>query len=326
MDKFLFVLLGVVAVLALLLFVALPAFIYSKICGRRQDRNPLLTYFSPEAFGLNAEPFPVAYKGEELYGALYYTRPLAECGRLVIFAHGLGPGHCAYTTEIVYFCNCGYAVLAYDGYGCDRSPGKSIGHFGSGIQAVVAAYAAADSDERLKGMKKILVGHSLGGYSVLCASEEIAADGVVAISAPDKPNKIGGSRLIGLMLQPMLSLLSFIAGGGKAQKSAVKAAEKCGAPTLLVWGERDPIVEKRNSAAALAEGAQLVKLILPDKRHNPYNTVAAEDKLSELNAALSANEGGPNTKREFFENFDFSAATEEDGEVMERIRAFIDGI
>ena len=61
------------------------------------------------------------------------------------------------------------------------------------------------------------------------------------------------------------------------------------------------------------------------KAHNPYVTVEAETKLAELNAALfRAKKMTEEEKKEFFDKFDYSAATREDNAVMDVIKEFLE--
>jgi pimeloyl-ACP methyl ester carboxylesterase len=237
----------------------------------------------------------------------------------------MGAGHCAYTTEIAYYCNKGYVVLAYDNYGCDRSEGKNIRSFYAGAECVIAAYIAAKKDERLKDKPTFLVGHSWGAYSVLCASEKINVDGVVAFSPFAVPSKIcrrllkgNLNSLVVAIISPMLWLIHMIYGN----KNAAKAIVKSTTPAMIIWGEKDVAVDEKNSVAAIVDGQNITKVILPDKGHNPYNTVAAESKLAELVSAI----GNKETSDDFFKNFDFSAATQEDEVVMQKTVDFIEGI
>lgn len=325
------IILAVCAVITLLVIVfVVPAVAaYSTLYGARQDRNPKYKYFTPQEFGLTVEELPVNYRGVELYGAIYAAKPLKECKKLIIFSHGMGAGHCAYTTEIDYYAKKGYAVLAYDNYGCDRSPGKKILGFYAGAEAVIAAYIAAKSDERLKDMPVYLVGHSWGGYSVLCAAEKIAVNGVVAFSAFNSPARVLSdvakkmSKAVALMLAPATLIFRLIKWGANRNKKSVKCIEKSGIPALLIWGKDDVMVFKHNSAACLASGGNITSLTV-DGGHNPYNTLAAQIKLAEL---IGAHDFKSTEEEEnYYSSFDWAAATEENEEIMQKTVDFIESL
>lgn len=287
------------------------------VFGKRCDKNPNLKYFSAEDFALFAEK--VCLDGG-LNGFLYFKDGNKESERLIIFCHGMGAGQVAYTTEIAYFCNVG-TVLAVDNRGCNFSEGKNMKGFYSGAEAAIAA---VDYAKKLRYKKIYLVGHSWGGYSALCASYKRKVDGVVAISAPRTPSKtmVDGaspviSRPIAEVLRPFWYILNFFKYGKKGNSNSARCAMKNNTPTLLIHGENDKVVTRKNSAFFNAEGANIQKYLAAGKAHNPYNTEKAEILLAKLSSSLK---DGTYEK----DKFDFKGATEEDEEVMRRITEFIE--
>ena len=287
------------------------------VFGKRCDKNPLVKYFTAEDFCLSAEPVSLQ---NGLNGFIYKKDGILHNGKLIIFCHGMGPGHIAYTTEIAFFCNNGFTVLAVDSRGCNFSEGKNLKGMYSGVQTVIAAI---DFAKTLHYNKVFLVGHSWGAYSALCASAKRKVDGVVAISAPATPAMTicdGAAPIISkplaYMLRPFLWLVNLFKFGAKGNSNAAKAAEINGVPSLLIHGDNDRIVRLKNSAFAKAEGKNVTKLLAKGKAHNPYNTADAEKLLAELTNGLKSC-----TKD--FSSFDFTAATQEDGDVMRTICDFI---
>lgn len=301
-----------IALLTISLLICRAAF------GSRCDKNPLLKYFSAEDFSLSAQTVELlSSKDEALRAVIYKKAGVPPKKELLIFCHGMGPGHVAYTTEIAYFCNLGYTVLAPDYYGCNLSDGKNISEFASGRLSVECAVDYARRN--MAGYDGIyLVGHSWGGWSAICAGYEKRVDKIVAISAPDRGDRAicdaASSRLPKFFTFILRPFIKFICG----DKSAAKLAQNCTCPVLLVHGDGDKTVPCGNSVYHLAEGGHITKYLVEGRGHNPYNTPAAEQKLFELSAALKRGEG-----EEFFKNFDFSAATEEDKEVMGEIARFL---
>lgn len=294
-----------------------------KTFGSRHDPNPLLKYYTGGDFGLESEEVTVARrKNDLLRGVIYKKEGCGQKEELLIFCHGMGPGHIAYTTEIAYFCNLGYTVLAPDYYGCNLSGGKTIRNIDNGKQCVLAAIYYAT---RSLGYKKIvLVGHSWGGHSALCAASETegVVKAVVSMSAPDRSEKVmytALKRKIPKFLANMVyPVLCQVCGG----ESSAEAAENCSCPVLLIHGGEDNFVTVQDSAYGAAKGGNVKKFLAEGKRHNPYNTAAAEEKLSSLSKALASYRRGELGK-EFFEQFDFAAATEEDEAVMGEIARFL---
>ena len=313
---------GVIILVCALLFAA-AYMVNKKTFGSRHDKNPLLKYYTAEDFGLNAVQVDIScVKNKRIRGVIYKKEGVPSQKDLLIFCHGMGPGHIAYTTEIAYFCNLGYTVLAPDYYGCNLSDGKNIKDIDNGKKAVIAAIYYAELN--LKFDKIVLVGHSWGGHSALCAANAVGApvSAVVSISAPDRSEKVMHSTLKKHMPKFLADLLypflCVVCGG----ESSARAAENCSAKVLLIHGECDPLVSVANSAYGAAQGENIEKYLAKGKRHNPYNTVNAENKLAELASNLSAYKRGA-VPKSFFADFDFAAATEEDAGVMGEIARFL---
>lgn len=299
--------------------------------GRRQDKNAMYRYFTAEDFGLQGEDFPVYYDGYELSGKLFFDGSLEEKGTLVIFIHGFGAGSASYMTEIASFVRRGYAVLAYDAYGCNNSGGRGIKGFYCGAECAVAACIEARRDKRLSAKKLVLAGHSWGAYSALCASGQIEVDGVVAISAFNSPVRaatdalklVSGRRagLLAVLVSPWFALINLLKFGIRGNTKASKAVKRSKVKAFLIHGERDATVPYPSSAAYALRGSNAKVLVLPEKGHNPYNTVRAESVLSALFTVHFADE---KEMKRFYADFDWRAATEEDGAVMDDIFSFID--
>lgn len=313
-----------------LLFFVFAALAENVAFGKRADKNPLFKYFTAEDFGLTAN---VVSLPNGLNGFIYGKAEVEAKDKLIIFCHGMGAGHIAYTTEIAYFCNLGYTVLAIDGRGCNLSDGKNIKGMYSGVQTAIAAIDFARSDDRLKGLDIYLVGHSWGAYSALCASAQRAVKGLVSISAPTTPSKTmecGSSgyitRPIAKMCRPFWWLIQLFKYGAKGNMNAADCAQKSGVPTLLIYGDSDKIVPPANSVYCRAEGKNITKLLVKGKAHNPYNSENAERQLALLSAKLMGVKNVTADVKEYFDNFDFAAATEEDESVMRAIVDFIEKV
>ena len=330
---YLIIVAAVVAVFALIFTLGPAILIYNTAFGRRQDKNPQFRYFTPEDFNLTVEHMPVRLRGLELAANLYTVKPVEECERVVIFQHGFGAGSSSYMTEIAHFARQGFAVVAVDAYGCNNSAGKNIRGFYAGAEAVIAAYIGVNCDKRLKDKPVILVGHSWGAYSVLAACASVKADGVVAMSGFNSPAKcvydmlksMGGiGRLFAPLTYGWIKTFNFFKFGSRGNLSAAKAVKKSGVKALIIHGEKDGAVGFINSAANRVKGANVTTLLLPEKRHNPYNTVAAEDKLAQLTGKHDFESEAQ--AAEYFKNFDWVAVTEEDEAVMSKIDSFIESV
>ncbi len=326
------VIIAAIIITFLILLFSLAAVVYNYAFGRRYGKNPLLKYFGAEDFALTVKPVSVNADKTLLRGNIYRRHNVADNGKLIIFCHGLGAGQAEYTTEIDRFCRAGFTVLALDNAGCGMSEGKSIRGMYSGVKAAVAAYDYAKTDADLADKDAYFVGHSWGGYSALCASNERGVKAAVSISAPDRPAralKDSASRIIPRaiagLLYPFWCLIDFFKFGKNANKSAARCAENNGVPTLLIHGGKDNTVLMRNAAFYRAQGGNIVKILDENKAHNPYNTVEAEQKLAELSSSFVKMKKLPREELlAYLEKFDFCAATEEDEKIMEEIVRFIE--
>lgn len=332
---YLLIVVAVASVFALVFTLGPAVIIYKTAFGHRQDKNPQFKYFTPEEFGLTVEHMHARLYGVELAANMYTTKPIEACEKVVIFQHGFGAGSSSYMTEIAYFAKRGFAVVAVDAYGCNNSAGKGVKGFYAGAEAVIAAYIGVNLDERLKNKPVVLVGHSWGAYSVLAACGSIKVDGVVAMSGFNAPAQCvcdivkssggGFGKFFAPLIHGWIWLINFFRFGAKGNLTAAKAVKKSGVKTLIIHGEKDDVVVGyKNSAVNKVKGENVTCLLLPDKRHNPYNTVAAEDKLAELTGAH--NFESEEEAREYFKNFDWAAVTEEDEEVMSKIVSFIESV
>lgn len=307
---------------------------FLRYFNRRYEGNKNLRYFTAEDFeGLDADPvsFPSG-EGITLRGYLY--RAKEQPSGLIIFSHGFGAGHEAYTTEINYFAQCGFWVLAYDGAGCVHSDGSFEG-FDRGPLDIKAALRFAAEDERLKAFSRIvLVGHSWGAFSVMNAidmDERVA--GIVAmcgfITSAGVMGQTGGgkSRLLIFAFTMWLRLFNRIRFGKTANMDSLKAMLKTKKQALLLYGQKDKTVPYRYNGRRMAEGVKgkenIECIVYPDKAHNVYLTGEAEKYMHGEFAAITekAKKKGENAEA-LYASVDYARLTEEDAVVMQKIVQF----
>ena len=318
MDIFQIVITIVFIAVFLLLFLFLFAYLLHRVAfGKRCDKNTNLKYFSADDFNLTAENIETG----GLRGAVYKKEVQQTKDGIIVFVHGMGPGHIAYTTEIAYFCNLGYTVVALDSRGCGFSGGNKLKGMYEGVNSAVAAIDFARG--RFPDKKIYLVGHSWGGYSALCACKLRKVEKVIAISAPQSPVKTvfyGAAQFISkpfaAILYPFWWIINFLLYGVKGNLNAVKCAAESQTPVLIIHGDSDKVVAAGNAVYCKANGDNITKFSAQGKAHNPYNTIAAEAKLAELLSSIK------NSVTDF-SDFDFYAATEEDEGVMRVMAEFL---
>lgn len=325
---------AICATIALIIAIIFALALYADrlVFGRRQNRNVNLKYFSAEDFSICCEKIAASYKGKNLFAAIYYSTPVADCKKVILFCHGMGAGHAAYMTEIATLAKYGYAVVAYDSIGCGQSEGKNIRGFYANVECAVAAYIAIKSNAQLKDKPVYLVGHSWGAYAALCATKYVAAEGVVALSGFNTPSRMlqdGAAGVMGDFLarlcRPFWYIINLCKFGFKGNSDAVRCIQKSGVPAFLAYGTNDTVIEAGNTPATKAKGVNIQSVIYKGKGHNVYITDQAQKLTEELLSALSPSRfASAEERKKYFAQFDFVAATREDEDVIKQITFFID--
>ena len=136
---------------------------YKKNFLCRYDEDPAIPYFRGSDFpNLHMEENTfVNSKGIEIHYFFYYYDNYKK-DKVVLFCHGLGPGHSAYLAEINETCKAGYKVLTLDYSGCGFSKGDSMWSVNAPARDVNELLNHLNLKEEI-----VLFGHSLGGYTAL---------------------------------------------------------------------------------------------------------------------------------------------------------------
>ena len=333
----LIVLAATVAALLVSVF-AVSLFVFFRINNKRYNGNKHLKYFTASDFeGLIAEPLEfLSDGGQTLRGFLYRKEGNGAPKALLIFAHGFGAGHLAYTTEIDAFAEAGYWVLAYDATGCGASDGKNLRGFDQGVADLLCAVRAANSDARFSDMKKILVGHSWGAFCVLNAVDAEGVCGAVAMCGFISGAKVLAQNTVGkafpfltFLSEWFLRLFNRMRFGRKANRNALRSLRGTEKPVYLLYGSADTTVPFRyNGAVFAAESEKLphaVCKVCGGKGHNPYLTKEAEQTMRRTFAAIAARKKkDPARALAMYAEIDYRAITREDPEVMRPILGFCD--
>lgn len=254
----------------------------------RYDGNPKLRYQTAEEAGCKSEPFSF-YSGEHLLrGEKLYIGDTASCKKALIFFHGAGAGHTAYTLEMSYFAKKGYLVYGYDNTGCMWSEGKEVGDLAKSIEDVHAFFEFLKDDKDYHGQPLFALGHSWGGVGVLhCLHPEIPVCKCVALagacSLVDIYSSINGG-VPNWMRKPIAAYLK--RKYGKAAVDDIKLFEKTEKPFLYIYGDKDELIlnakldqtmlgySKSNPAVSI----QCVK----NMGHNCYWTKKTEEYIQNL--------------------------------------------
>ncbi|HMM00355.1 MAG TPA: alpha/beta fold hydrolase [Bacilli bacterium] len=261
----------------------------NQVFTHRQKRNPNLKYFEAGDFAdLNADKVELKnYAGITLRGYLYSLNgESVDTTDLIVFFHGWGMGHLAYTKEIrTLVLKTHKPVLAIDYQGCDLSDGKKTGGF---YHALIDAEAIVHFAIRQFSPQTIhLVGHSWGGFvaaNLLRVESFLEVKTVTFISAPESMAKVGRAFLKGsATLERVLNLFACIRYGKVAKLKTSDSIASSKTPTLFIHGEKDQVVAYKYSGRLYLNVSQnkdnIRPLVFQNKYHNPYLTEESEAAL-----------------------------------------------
>lgn len=161
---------------------------YIKYFVHRYDKEVGIPYYFFKDFkGFKCEEnsFFITYgsnKKTQSYGTnihyFFYYYDNYKDDKIILFCHGMGPGHTAYLAEIELLARRGYKVLTLDYAGCGESGGIYLGSLNKPTRDVVELLNHLKLDKPI-----VLIGHSLGGYTALntlCLRKDITK--AIAIS------------------------------------------------------------------------------------------------------------------------------------------------
>lgn len=301
-------------------------YIKNFVC--RYDKEVGVPYFSYKDFkGFKREEFSFNNSlGIEIHCFYYYYDNYKE-DKIVMFCHGLGPGHVSYLAEIEALARHGYKVLALDYTGCGESKGDNMGSINA---------PARDIDELLDYLKLdkpvILVGHSLGGFSALKIASLRKEINKVVVFAPI------------ILFKPMILAASkskfithFIL---KYERKVGKQYDAIDLPAYLkstedkiffVQSEDDPMVPYETSLkiAEEANNSNIQTLKFVGRKHNPNYTEAAVKYMNEVFGGFTRLTKYKKIESDeeriaYFKDVSIKKLTEQDEDLFNKIDNFID--
>ena len=330
-----------IAIIVILLIFLLFAKTIMNFAGvsNRCEGNENLKYLKAKNFdNLNARPIDFkSDKGQTLNGFLYSSAKVDTYKALIIFSHGMGAGHLAYTTEINYFAQKGYLVLAYDNTGTCTSEGEKLYGFAQGVIDLKHAIKFVKSREDTKDLPLLLVGHSWGAYSVCNVSaivDEADIKGIVAFSPFNSMNKLlrdnakQRTKMNLSVFSPFFDLINLIRFGKAGILRSCNTIDSNSIPTLIMHGGNDLQVTLRNSPVGLksrlSNNPNARTVLYESKYHNVYLAKDAEQYLNDTFAKIATlGENSPEAY-EIYQNIDYSLITKEDLTVMETANSFLE--
>lgn len=310
---------------------------YKKMLFVRQDFNENVFYFSSKDFdGLNVKTIDIkSSKQHNLKGYFYYYDSFKK-DTLVIFEHGMGPGHQAYMKEIEKIASHGYLVFAYDHTGCASSQGSGIGGF---------AQSLCDSDDVVKFLKQIkelegykyyVVGHSMGGYSTLnVVSLHNNIEKIVSISAMISVKHMHNQIFSGIkgFLKKYAYQIEKENNPNYIDIDVINNLKEYKGKALILHSTDDKLAlykyHFKKLYKALKEKENFTFITCKGKNHNPnytYQALAYKDKFFEdLKENLKDNKLDTIDKKDAFKkSYDWNKITEQDDKVWKVIFDFLD--
>lgn len=247
----------------------------------RGDGSSCLKYFVASDFdGLNN--YPVSFKsnkGQILRGYLYHYQDITNYKALVIFNHGIGSGHLAYTNIIYELAKAGYLVLAYDNTGCMLSEGKTMKSMIQGLVDIDYALDYVEKDSTLNKYKIYCVGHSMGGYISLNSLnlKKHHVDKVVSLAGFDTQTKIVSTlkrKRRQYFIEPMVFFHDFVHFGKYATYSSHRAFKNTNSQVYYIQGMLDHTVLPQYNGELfkkISSNRENIKVeLIPNKSHNCY--------------------------------------------------------
>ena len=326
-------------VACLLLFVVAVKIMDFAGLSKRCEGNENLKYLKAKNFD-NLNALPVSFKsdkGQTLNGFVYSSAKIDNYKALMVFSHGMGAGHLAYTTEINYFAQKGYLVLAYDNTGTCTSEGDKLYGFAQGVIDLKHALDFVKTRDDLKDLPLVLCGHSWGGYSV-CNVSAIVKDteikGIVAFSPFNSMNKLIRdnaklqTKLNLSIFSPFFDVINLIRFGKTGVLRSCDSIDNNEIPTLVLHGGNDLQVTLKNSPVGrkkeISNNPNVRTILCDSKFHNVYLAKDAEQYLNDTFAKIAAlGENSPEAY-EVYQNIDYSLITKEDLTIMDTVSDFLE--
>ena len=326
-------------VIVIVLFVVALKILDSTGISKRCEGNENLTYLKAKNFdNLNARPISFkSDKGQTLNGFIYSGAKVKKYRAVIVFSHGMGAGHLAYTTEINYFAQKGYLVLAYDNTGTCTSEGKKLYGFAQGIIDLKHALDFVKTRDDLKEFPILLLGHSWGAYSVCNVSSLVPNDdikGIVAFSPFNSMNKLirdiakTKTKLNLSILSPFFDLINLIRFGKTGILRSCHSIDSNTIPTLVMHGGNDMQVTIKNSPVGkknkIKNNPNARTVLYETKYHNVYLAREAEQYLNDTFAKIETLGDNSPEAYEIYQNIDYTLITKEDLTVMDTANTFFE--
>ena len=302
--------------------------VYRKRFVCRFDKEVGVPYYSYTDFkGLKQESFSfINSKRIEIHYFYYYYENYKR-DKIVLFCHGLGPGHISYLREIEELARRGYKVLTLDYTGCGESKGKCLGSLNTPTRDVMDLLNHLQLEEKI-----IVVGHSLGGFTALKVAYLRKEITKVVVFAP-----IVTTRVMIFNASKSNFITKHVL---KYERKVEREYDSIDLPTYLknttddimfVQSIDDPMVPYISSLKVAEEAnnphIQIIKF--DNRKHNPNYTEEAVNYMNEVfgdyNRLAKYKKINSDEERiAYFKDVSLEKLTEQDETLFDRIVSFIE--
>ena len=300
---------------------------YTKKFVCRYDKEVGVPYHAYSDFkGLKQEAFTFNNsKGTEIH-CFYYYYDYYRTDKIVLFCHGMGPGHVSYLSDIDALARRGYKVLTLDYTGCGESKGEYLGSLNRPTRDVMDLLDYLKLDTEV-----VLMGHSLGGFTALKVAslhKEIAKVVALAPIVLTKPMIYNASK--------SKFITHFIL---KYERKVEKQYDSIDLPKylattkddiLFIQSVDDPMVPYETSLKVAEEtnNPHIQTIKMENRKHNPNYTEAAIKYMNEVFGGYTRLTKYKKIQSDeeritYFKDVSLDKLTEQDEELFDKIANFI---
>ena len=293
----------------------------------REDKDPAIPYLSHEDFdGLKQEADSFINPLGKRIAFFWYHYDNYIKDKVIVFLHGIGPGHTAYIREIEKICKEGYRVLTFDYLGCGESEGEWVISSNQPTKDLISLLEHLSLKEEV-----ILIGHSMGAYTALNAINKL--------SFVKKAVIMSGFLEIKDVLQNALKLNIFTLSVTSYEKHLNPHLLDVDNKTylknttdklLFIHSKDDPIVGYKYTIDVINKfnNPNIETLTVLDRHHNPNYTKDAVDYMNQtigtyLTLMKKKKLQTIEERKEYFADKSLMRMTEQDDEVFKKIFEFI---
>lgn len=254
---------------------------YIKQFVCRYDKEVGVPYYACSDFvGLKQESYSFTNSKGIKINYFYYYYDNYKDDKIILFCHGLGPGHTAYLAEIEELAKRGYKVLTLDFTGCDSSEGKNLGSLNAPTRDVNELLDLLKLDKPI-----ILMGHSMGGFTALNTihlrkeiTKAIILSGFLSVASEIEAslkNKFISSRILKYERKCFPDYYDL---------NNIEYLKKTTDDIFFIQSDNDAMVPYATALKVVEQidNPHIKTLMIPNRKHNPNYTDTATEYMNEV--------------------------------------------